>query len=928
MVKSIPRQQFDLANPASYSLLMAIDQPVIMLSKPGTVIAVNDKSRTELGLAGVKIKNLRFTTLVAKSHYRVNLSPENFSLKHGAHLRVQSKNQENIAIINFKCIEIQKNKGVITGYLLLGTVTKHKTLNLTKVNNQIGGLCGQFDAIPCGVFIKDLKGKVIDCNTTMAQILGADSPAELMNFDSYKLAIKGQNAVQRNDLTVIKSKTTHLFEEEVTLSNGKKRCYQTIKAPIFNKKNQVVGIIGTCTDITNKKNNERAMKKKIKQSKLESIKSYNYLDRIIASIPCNVWWTNKNNVVLGANNQVVRQFVGSGIKSREELIGMTYAEVGRRMNQSRVLNKFYEDDMEVVRTGIAKVNVPEPPFVGTDGKKVYYITSRTPLLDENGIIAGVIGTSWDITALVMTEHKLKSAQKKIEASSRAKDEFLATVSHELRTPLNGILGMADILSRETLEEKQKGYLTDLSKSGEILLSLIDDLLDISKMDLHEIKIHHGKLNLEESIQEAINHLASQIAQKPLKMTLSYSSKLPKVIIGDTQRIKQILFNIIGNAIKFTEKGQITVKVSPKKTTNNQKLLELTIKDTGLGIPPDKLTVIFDRFTLVRSNATKHIPGTGLGLSIAKSLVELMGGKIHVSSELGSGSTFTIQLPYEPYQEPRKNRVDPHNNYSAKILIVDDDISSGQDILIALQHYQTQLISSEGALKILNNANENAPDFDIIILNTKTVENVIAKITKMLNDKFRHYQPLLVLCNSAAETKVDGFNYTTEKTILLTHPFTKTQLTTLVKQAWQQALSTKKSIQQYFSVMTPHVLLVEDNLINQKIALHLLAEAKCTVDVCPNGRTALTLFSKNNYDIVLLDIGLPDIDGTVVSESIRKLKQKGDAVPIIAMTAYASEKDKQRCLNAGMNDVITKPVNLKTLQAIMARWLTETCNFSH
>jgi PAS domain S-box-containing protein len=922
MAQFVQKQQLNPGNPASYGLLMAISQPMLLFSKHKKLIAINKKARTLLGLISKKITNLALPDLLEKCNHQFALSPKSYSFRHGRKLTFTNINQKTFLRIEFVCMESISESGKTNGYILLGNLKENNTSSLVKGKNTLSKTHNlKFDAIPCGVFVKDTQGQVIDCNITMARMLGLESTSELVDTtNSYELAIKGYEEVKRNDQKVISTKKTHLFEEDVTLKNGKKHCFQTMKSPVLGNNGEVLGIIGTSIDITKKKNSEITLNKKLKALKQESIKSYNYLDRILASIPCSVWWTDKKNVILGGNNRVA-QFLG--LKSRDELIGLTYEEVGKRKNISRILRKSYEDDMEVMRTGIAKENIPEPPLPGPDGEKIYYVTARTPLMDENGIISGMIGTSWDITNRVVMEKKLKAAQKKIEASSRAKDEFLATVSHELRTPLNGILGMADILSRQELKPVETAMVSDLKKSGAILLSLIDDLLDITKMDLHEIKISRGSLHLEESIKEVINQLSSQSEKKSLDVEFNYSAELPKVIQGDTQRMKQILFNIIGNAIKFTEKGKISIKVKTKESQKPQKMLELSIKDTGIGIPNDKLDFIFDRFTQVRSDSTAHIPGAGLGLSIARSLVKLMGGAILISSRINHGSTFTITLPYEPIYLKESEEEYPLDISHARILVIDDDLSSGETILRDIQPLNLQLVSSNCAIKVIESNDQSNNHFDIVIINAKSIGKQTASLIRQMHEKFRHLKLATILCYETLESNLKAKAKQQGVSIFVPLSDKNIQLTKVIQEAWEKTQQSKQNSKHSVTQLTPHVLLVEDNPINQKIAVHLLSELNCIVDVSPDGTTAIDLFTKNNYDIVLLDVGLPDIDGTLVSKAFKKMKGPHAKIPIIAMTAYASEKDKQRCLNAGMKDVITKPVDLKALRTILNRWLTET-----
>ena len=510
--------------------------------------------------------------------------------------------------------------------------------------------------------------------------------------------------------------------------------------------------------------------------------------------------------------------------------------------------------------------------------------------------------------------ELKIAKEKAEKANKAKSEFLTVMSHELRTPLNGIMGAAQILRARDLTSKQQEYIDDIYQSCNILLSLINDLLDFTKLEEGRLDFTAISFNLKELIHEIGNSLKILAREKGLKFSVQYPNSIPQNIISDPQRISQIIFNLAGNAIKYTKKGAITLSVACTKKTNKNAQFKIYVKDTGFGIPKDKLNFIFDRFAQLESAYKTKYSGSGLGLAIVKQLVESMHGSIHVKSELNRGSTFLCKFKFPLQVKKTQTKIKwPKKYANTRILIVDDEINAESVALKEICATESQIISSNKIINTLITAIDNKRPFDIVILNDNQLPfNKAMEVGKTIIKEmsFNHPQ-LIILTNQSgknAQTKKAGFCKCLTKPIKI-----KGLIKTLV-----DLLDERKTIViDDTSTKSPKlkVLLVEDNIINQKVAKIMLTDLGCKVDIAKDGGTALHAVKKK-YDIIFMDIGLPDINGYDVTTTIIKGKTKNKNTPIIAMTAHAYKRDNKKCLESGMKTVLTKPISYEQLKDVL------------
>ncbi len=536
--------------------------------------------------------------------------------------------------------------------------------------------------------------------------------------------------------------------------------------------------------------------------------------------------------------------------------------------------------------------------------------------------------------LITTERKradaLRIAKEAAEASARSKSEFLANMSHEIRTPLNAIIGLSKLTLDTSLNEKQEDYLQKISNSSHTLLGVINDILDFSKIEAGKLEIENVKFNLHDVLDNVCDMFSGMISQKQVDVIVYVGSDVPSGLVGDSLRLGQVLINLISNAIKFTETGTISIKVETTEINGSQVGLKFSVSDTGIGIPEKLIPDLFKSFTQVDGSTTRRYGGTGLGLSICRSLVDTMGGSIHVESKVGEGSSFIFDLKFDLYELNVKQPCLSSDYHGMKAMVLDDNNSMVEYLkheLVQLGFEVDSFTSTADALDKLQDSEENKFKYELFIIDYGMPEQdgikVVEDIKAIVDPRPAKY--ILMTALDQDKERVYAEEYGVYD--FLVKPFNQRALVETVVRSISGYESTEtykspKSIPDETLIENiggAKVLLVEDNLINQQVATEFLQNAKIQVDIASNGKEALTALESASYDVILMDIQMPVMDGYRATAEIRNNPLLKDT-PIIAMTAHAMAGYKEKCLNAGMDDFVTKPINVDDLYAALSRWV--------
>jgi len=797
---------------------------------------------------------------------------------------------------------------VIMSILIFIAVSKYEFLTLT-IEEVAQDL---FMNVQDGVIILDSDAKIVQCNNSAKRVFCIDENKECKGEQIYFVFPEFDIA-----------ENYHNKEIELKI-NGAEKIISLSSSPVTGETEGVVLIL---RDITDRKKAEQNLKE-----------SQKYIQNLINSSMDVIVSVDRDRNIITFNRAAEETFGYSSAEICGKHVDILYANKGDG-------NKVHE---HVMKKGFVDIEIENKK---KNGETFPARISASGLKNDEGEIIGVVGVSRDITEQKQIEierqtyqtnlekkveertEELVVAKDEAEYANKMKSEFLANMSHEIRTPMNGVLGMTGLLLDTRLTPEQRDYADTVKNSGEALLTVINDILDFSKIEAGRLDIESVEFNLRQIIEDTMELMAMDAHGKGLEMVSFIPDDVPMELVGDPGRLRQILTNVVNNAIKFTENGEISLHLYNEKETDDTIDVRVEIADTGIGIDQKTQKTIFDSFTQADGSTTRRFGGTGLGLSISKQLLELMSGDISVKSEAGKGSIFTITVPFTKQKQAELIPYHDGNGLADfKVLIVDDN-KTNRDLLVGLtnQWKMVNYCASDGiqGLELLKSAQREGKPFDIIFLDLLMPRMDGLEMAKIIQ-KSEGLSDVKILLLTSHGQGIDSETMTEHNiSKMLTKPIRAPWLFDVTLRTLHEDKEPESSeyfVEKIKSKFSGLVLVAEDNVMNQKVARRMLEKLGSRVDVVANGKEVLEVINGIDYDLVFMDCQMPEMDGFQATEEIRKLETSGKInrhIPIIALTAFAMESDREKCYAAGMDDYLSKPIDMNKFEKVLIKWLSHS-----
>ncbi|HEY5551176.1 MAG TPA: PAS domain S-box protein [Opitutaceae bacterium] len=810
-------------------------------------------------------------------------------------------------------IEIQLLKdetGHAAGFMAMQTDISTRKQSEGMLLREQALFAGLINTIPDVIYFKDRQSRFIRINATLARHFGLRNPEEAVgktDFDFFSEEHARQ--AYEDEQRIIQTGDALIgFEEKETWPDGRITWASSTKVPLRDAQGNVTGLVGISRDITAVKRIQEKLAAKEAQFRF-----------IFESVPVGLSW-----VISGRDETRVVN------PEHVRLTGVTAEEA--KSDPTIFLRRTHPDDIarqrELVEQmqsgGISEFTI-DKRYIHEDGRVKWVRVLRRVSRGSGNGSEQELNAIVDITELKAMQEELRAAKEQAEKANRAKSQFLAMMSHEIRTPMNGVIGMTSLLLESGLTPEQRDFAETIRQSGDSLLTIINDILDFSKIESGRLVLEQMEFGLHECVEGTLDLLATRAAEKRIDLLYEIAPGTPASLRSDPTRLRQILVNLVGNAVKFTSEGEVLLSVKSVPTMGNGVEMLFSVRDSGIGIPLEAQERLFQSFTQVDASTTRRFGGTGLGLVISRRLAELMGGRMWVESEPGRGSTFSFTILAEALPGTPRVRTSGTKTMveGRRILVVDDNATSRRILTELSASWGMKALAVETPAKGLRLLRAGE-EFDAAVLDMQMPDMdgvMLAKEIRMVRSADE--LPLILLSSLGREED------TAEHFVAsLTKPVKPSRLLdVLAKLFWE---GREAEVVNMASILPPppampvkanpdRILLAEDNAVNQKVALLMLAKNGYRADVAGNGLEVLEAVRRQTYDVILMDVQMPEMDGIEATRRLLQVRPDPSQRPwIVAVTANAMEGDREICVEAGMDDYISKPIKIPDLLAALER----------